>query len=84
MQIPAEGAPGDYGIRSLHSSGGERHIEVPMSMRDHYRTRAAEFHARAQNESDETVRREYKNLAKQFLHLAEEANRDATVKQVQA
>jgi hypothetical protein len=41
-----------------------------MSMRDHYRTRAAEFHARAQNESDQMVRREYENLAKQFLHLA--------------
>jgi hypothetical protein len=53
-----------------------------MSMRDHYRTRAAEFHARAQNESDQMVRREYENLAKQFLHLAKEADRDATVKQV--
>ena len=47
-----------------------------MSMRDHYRTRAAEFHARAQNES-QMVRREYENLAKQFLHLAKEADRDA-------
>ena len=48
-----------------------------MSMRDHYRTRAEEFHARAHNESDETVRREYENLAKQFVHLAKEADRDA-------
>jgi hypothetical protein len=44
-----------------------------MSMRDHYLTKAAELHARARNESDEMTRREYENLAKQFLRLAEEA-----------
>ena len=44
----------------------------PMSMRDHYLTRAAELHARTFNESDESKRREYANLAKQFLRLADE------------
>jgi hypothetical protein len=34
-----------------------------MSMRDHYRTRAAEFQARARSESNEMSRREYESLA---------------------
>jgi hypothetical protein len=46
MQISAEGAPGDYGIRSLHSSGWEKTYCGPNE------TRAAEFHAGAQNESE--------------------------------
>jgi len=32
MQISAEGAPGDYGIRSLHSSGWERVTETYASL----------------------------------------------------
>jgi hypothetical protein len=48
-----------------------------MTMRDHYRTRAAEFHARARTESDEMTRRQYESLAKQYLRLAERADRDA-------
>jgi len=48
-----------------------------MSMRDHYLTRAAEFQARARNEPDELKRREYEILARQFLHLAEEASRQS-------
>jgi len=43
-----------------------------MSMREHYLTRAAELHARACNEPDESTRREYANLARQFLRLADE------------
>src|SRR5262245_27031144 len=50
-----------------------------MSMRDQYLTRAAELHARARNESDEMARREYENLARQFLRLADQANRNAFV-----
>jgi hypothetical protein len=46
-------------------------------MRDHYRTRAAEFHARARNESDGMTRRRYESLAKQYLRLAEQADRNA-------
>jgi hypothetical protein len=45
-----------------------------MSMRDHYRTRAAEFHARARMESDEWNRRQFESLAN--LRLAEQADRD--------
>ena len=47
-----------------------------MSMRDHYRTRAAEFHARARMESDEWNRRQFESLAKQYLRLAETADRN--------
>ena len=47
-----------------------------MSMRYHYLTRAAELHARARMESNEMDRREYENLARQFLRLAEQADRN--------
>ncbi len=40
-------------------------------MRDNYRTRAAEFDARARMESDEGIRRQYESLAKQYSRLAE-------------
>jgi hypothetical protein len=45
-----------------------------MSMRDHYRTRAAEFHAR--NEYDAKALHEYENLARQYSRLAEQAERN--------
>jgi hypothetical protein len=45
-----------------------------MSMRDNYRTRAAEFHARARNESNEMTRRQYESLASQYSLLAEKAD----------
>jgi hypothetical protein len=47
-----------------------------MSMRDHYRTRAAEFHARARNESNEMTRRQYGSLASQYSRLADRADRN--------
>jgi len=47
-----------------------------MSMRDHYRTRAAEFHARARNEYDAKALHEYENLARQYSRLAEQAERN--------
>jgi len=50
-----------------------------MSMRDHYVTRAAELHARAFHESDESKRREYANLARQFLRLADEPQNKTSV-----
>ena len=53
-----------------------------MSMRDQYLTRAAEFHARARNEYDGTVRHEYENLARQYLRLAEQAERNEFVDRV--
>jgi hypothetical protein len=55
----------------------KRHIEAPMSMWDQYRTRAAEFHARARNESDAMTRRQYESLATQYSRLAERADRNA-------
>src|SRR5262245_51557508 len=50
-------------------------IGIPMSMRDHYRTRAAELQARAQTEYDEKTRHEYESLARQYLRLAEQSER---------
>ena len=68
----------------LHSGVGtgryvKRHIGDPMSMWEHYLTRAAELHARARMESNEMAQREYENLAKQFLRLAEQAKHSASV-----
>ena len=47
-----------------------------MSMRDYYRTKAAEFHARARNEPIEITRSKYQSLATQYSHLAENADRN--------
>ena len=47
-----------------------------MTMRDHYLTKAAEFHARARQEPDERDRREFENLAKTYTRLAEESERN--------
>jgi hypothetical protein len=47
-----------------------------MSMRDHYRTRAAEFQARAAIECDAGARHEYENLARHYSSLAEQAGRN--------
>jgi hypothetical protein len=44
-----------------------------MSMKDHYLTKAAEFHVRARNEYDGKTRHEYENLARQYSRLAEQA-----------
>jgi len=46
-----------------------------MSMRDHYRTKAAEFEARARIESNVVTRRQYESLAQQYSQLAEKAER---------
>jgi|GEM_PF-2276285 hypothetical protein len=42
-----------------------------MSMRDEYRTRAAEFQARALCTSDETARHHFNTMADHYLQLAE-------------
>jgi hypothetical protein len=54
----------------------KRHAGFAMSMRDHYLTRAAEFHARSRNEYEEKARHEYENLARQYLRLAKQAERN--------
>jgi hypothetical protein len=46
-----------------------------MSMRDQYRTRVAEFQARARIESDSMIRRQYETLAKGYSLLAERVGR---------
>ena len=50
-----------------------------MDMRDLYLARAADLHAKARNEPNEKMQREYDSLAKQFLRLAEQAKRKAFV-----
>jgi len=42
-----------------------------MSMRDEYRTRAAEFQARALCASDQMERQHFDTMAKEYLLLAE-------------
>jgi len=46
-----------------------------MSSRDHYRTKAAEFQARARIESNVMTRRQYESLAQQYSKLAEQVER---------
>src|SRR5678815_2438245 len=45
------------------------------SVRDYYRTKAAEFYVRARNESDVMTRRQYESLASQYSRLAEPSDR---------
>jgi hypothetical protein len=42
-----------------------------MSMRDEYRTKAAEFQARARGASDGMTRLHFESLAKDYVRLAE-------------
>jgi hypothetical protein len=43
---------------------------------DQYRIKAAEFHARARCVSSERLRAQFENLAKAYLRLAEQADRN--------
>jgi len=52
---------------------------VRMSMRDEYRTKAAEYEARALCESDRGARLHFASLAKDYLRLAELADRNAQI-----
>jgi hypothetical protein len=47
-----------------------------MGTGDSYRIRAATFHARAQCEPSPRIRVQYENLAKAYLRLAEQADRN--------
>jgi hypothetical protein len=48
-----------------------------MSAGDNYRAKALELLARAEIETDLTIRAEFENLAAAFLRLAEQAERNA-------
>jgi hypothetical protein len=48
-----------------------------VTMRDEYRTKAAEFQARAACESDRTTRLHFESLANDYQRLAELADRNA-------
>ena len=65
-----------FALRNRGGAASKRHAGFPMSMRDHYLTRAAEFHARSRNEYEEKARHEYENLARQYLRLAKQAERN--------
>jgi hypothetical protein len=48
-----------------------------MAAGDQYRIKAAESHARARGETSLLLRAEYENLARAYLRLAEQAERNA-------
>jgi hypothetical protein len=48
-----------------------------MANGDHYRIKAAEFHARAQCQATPRLQIQFENLAKAYLRLAEQADRNA-------
>ena len=48
-----------------------------MTTGDHYRVRAAEFHAQAQSETDPSMKEQYENLSRAYLRLAMQADRNA-------
>ena len=48
-----------------------------MTLRQQYLLRAAELSAKAQAETDHTRREELQNLARAFLRLAEQAERNS-------
>jgi len=50
-----------------------------MDMRDEYRTKAAEFEARARSESDRPTRLHFESLANDYQRLAELADRNAQI-----
>jgi hypothetical protein len=52
---------------------------VRMSMRDEHRTKAAEYEARALSESDRGTRLHFESLARDYLRLAELADRNAQI-----
>ena len=53
-----------------------------MTMRDEYRTKAAEFEARARIESDRTTRLHFESLANDYQCLAELADRNEQIRRL--
>ena len=53
-----------------------------MATGDHYRIRAAEFHARACNQTNRVLKTQFDNLALAYLRLAELADRNDTIELV--
>lgn len=58
---------------------GVVHFEVgrDMTAGDHYRSKAVEFRAKAQVESDPRRKAEFEHLARAYLRLAEQAERNS-------
>jgi hypothetical protein len=50
---------------------------LPMTAGGEYRVKAAELHAKAQQENNSTVQAELKGLAAAYLRLAEQAERNS-------
>ena len=48
-----------------------------MTKAEQYRNRAAELRTRAKNETSPLIRSEWENLAKAYIHLAEQADRNS-------
>jgi hypothetical protein len=50
-----------------------------MDTGDHYRVKAAKFHAQAQSATNARLKRQFEDLSRAYLRLAEQADRNATV-----
>lgn len=50
-----------------------------MTTGDQYRLRAAEFHAEALRQANPDLRRQFEDLSRAYLRLAEQADRNATM-----
>src|SRR5262249_30906662 len=61
-----------YGLGSVVWRTGDN-----MASRNHYLLRAAELNALAQVEKDRTDKLEFENLARAYLRLAEQADRNS-------
>ena len=53
-----------------------------MSTGDQYRIKAAEFHAESQRIADRSLRRQFEDLSRAYLRLADQADRNASIELV--
>ena len=53
-----------------------------MASGDQYRIKAAEFHAEAQRIADRSLRRQFEDLSRAYLRLADQADRNASIELV--
>jgi hypothetical protein len=57
-------------------------IGTEMTSGDHYRAKAAEFHAQAQCVTSPPIKKQFEDLSRAYLRLAEQADRNATIELV--
>jgi hypothetical protein len=78
LPFPPDGGPIFYGVirERILQRAVLRHEEDAMALAQDYRLKAAEFHARARSELGPLLRLQYENLARAYLRLAEQADRN--------